>query len=283
MGLALLQQLEKKDDSVTDNGTEGSGESVATAIESQEEVGTDSIAPPISEGLPESEAGVLGYLYLVIDDVGNNLDYLERFLASPLPLTFAVMPQRHFTIESAERIEAAGKELIVHQPMEPFGDENPGAGAVLTDMSREEVREVLAKNLSEIPWSKGMNNHMGSKATSDTAIMNYVLEYLKEQDMFFLDSVTAETTVAESVALELGLSYVKRNAVFLDNSRVWDEMHQAVLDGAEVAAREGGAIMIGHVNNPELLDVLEKISPELEERGFSFQYLSEFESLKDTS
>lgn len=207
---------------------------------------------------------------IIIDDVGNSLDELKPYLELPMPITFAVMPQREYSRESVEQIQAAGQFYIMHQPMQPVGDQDPGAGAILVGMDREEVRETMERNLASLGGAPGINNHMGSKVTADPETMEYVLGYLKEQGMFFLDSLTIGNSVGAEVAEALQLPYAVRNSMFLDNNRERDYVERALRSGFDIAANTGRAVMIGHVWDETLANLLLELYPEFDQAGFTF-------------
>ena len=232
--------------------------------------------PSVEEALPEMAVEIkpAGKLYIVIDDVGNSISELEGFLQIKVPVTFAVIPGLAFSKESAELIESAGFDIILHQPMEPVGNLNPGEGAITTDMDREEVFRVLEDNLEAFPSVKGINNHMGSRVTADRRTMTSVMSFLNEKDMFFLDSVTTNESVAEEVAEALGVPFAKRNSVFLDNEHDKPLVEKALKKGTEVASLKGSAIMIGHVKTRTLVEIINEMSTELVEKGYTFHGLS---------
>ena len=209
-------------------------------------------------------------IYIVIDDVGNSIEELKPFLSLPLPITFAVMPQRRYTRDTVELIRQAKKYYIMHQPMEPVGDADPGVGAIYTGMSKEEVYATLDANLATLGGAPGINNHMGSKATADAETMRVLMEYLKKLDMFFLDSLTTGDSVAENIAAEISLPYMKRNSMFLDNEREREYIERALRSGFSLAETSGRAVMIGHVWDEHLADLLLELYPEFVEKGFSF-------------
>ena len=229
------------------------------------------VAPP--KKAPEEAREVLVF---VIDDVGNNLDQLERFLEFPGPITFAVMPQRPHTAESIRRIRAAGKAAIIHQPMEPMGETNPGKGALYVSMTQEDIWKVLDENLQSTGPVIGMNNHMGSRVTGDSSAMKAVLTYLKRRDMVFLDSATTAAMVGAPLALELGTTYIKRNSMFLDNESDKQSIFNAIQEGKKVAKKSGHAVMIGHVMTDELAELLFELYPSFIEDGFTLEDLSGF-------
>ncbi|MBP7094979.1 MAG: divergent polysaccharide deacetylase family protein [Spirochaetia bacterium] len=212
-------------------------------------------------------------LVIVIDDVGHNLHQLEPFLRLPFPVTFSVLPNLPYTAEAARLIRAAGKELMLHQPMEALGDLDEGPGAVYRYMEGPEVAATLLANLAQVPGAVAINNHMGSAATGDGELMRAVAETASGAGVWFLDSLTNGDSVVQSVSLELGIPHLERD-VFLDNKPDRASMVEAVEDGARRAARDGRAVMIGHVWSAELADTLMQLYPELVERGFSLSTIS---------
>ncbi len=227
---------------------------------------------------PEEPRG--GDLYLVIDDVGNSMEQLERFLDFPFALTFAVMPRRRYTREAVERIRAAGQVVILHQPMEPVGSSDPGVGALYAGMSREEVDAILDENLAGLESIRGINNHMGSKVTADAETMSYVMDYLSNRGMFFLDSVTTNSSVAGMVAEVYEVAFAERTGPFLDNEAEYDVVRSAFAEGLDRARRESSAVLIGHVHSDTLVEVLRREYSRSIEQGFSFRPLSEYPALQ---
>jgi len=204
---------------------------------------------------------------VVIDDVGNNLSDLEPFLQIPGPLTFAVLPALPHSAEAARRAHAAGKEVIVHMPMEPIGDENPGPGAVLVAQSDSEIRERLERALQDVPQARGMNNHMGSRVVADRRVMAAVMDTLRAHGLFFLDSRTTADTVARELAAERELPFLERS-VFLDNVPEAGEVEARLREGLAIALDRGYAILIGHAQSAATREVLARLLPSLEAGGF---------------
>ena len=236
--------------------------------------------PSVPPSRPDPEPAVqkpadAGSLVFVIDDVGNNLQQLEYFLKIPFPVTFAIMPDRKFSEESAERILKAGHEYIIHQPMEAVHGQDPGASAIYTGMSREQIFEVLEHNFNQLPGAYGMNNHMGSKATSDSEVMDAVMEYLAVKGKAFIDSFTISTSVAEEAALRHNVRYLRRNSMFLDNEKDHESIQAAINQGVKKARTAGHAVMIGHIMTGELADTMMELYPNFIEDGFSLKEISE--------
>lgn len=216
-----------------------------------------------------------GTLIFVFDDAGNNLKQLAPFLKLPFPCTIAVLPGLQYSKETANRIRAAGKDVILHQPMQALNlSVNPGPGAIVKGMSAEAIKTLLLKNLAEVGPVVGMNNHEGSLITADRTSMETVLDVVREQRIFFLDSRTNADTVAPILAREKNMTIWER-AVFLDNSQDQASIIEAVQSGMKIAENKGAAIMIGHIWSNDLANILNEMYPELVSQGFSLSTIAE--------
>ena len=231
---------------------------------------------PLSTGLPPErphpeERGILA---LVIDDAGYNLDELQAFLDLPMPLTVAVLPNLPHSTEAARRVLAAGKDLILHCPMEPVGGANPGPGAIYTGQSPEKIVQLLDAAFASVPGALGMNNHMGSKATADEAVMTVVLGYLKSRGKLFMDSRTTADTAGPRVAQALGMPILQRD-VFIDNETGEGAITDSLDKGITEAGTRGTAVAIGHVQNRGVVDILRAAETALAAQGVRMARLSE--------
>lgn len=211
---------------------------------------------------PEVEARIA----VVVDDVGYNLEGLKAFLAIPFPIAFAVLPNLPHSAEAARLIEAAGRELLLHMPMEALNGENPGPGAILTSQDDRQIESILEASFAELPAAVGMNNHMGSKATADQRVMDVVMRYLAARRLFFLDSRTTADTLAPTLAERYGVRLLSRD-VFVDNQTDAAYIVKAVRKGVDLARSRGRAVLIGHVQDAELARELTRLLPGLERQG----------------
>jgi polysaccharide deacetylase 2 family uncharacterized protein YibQ len=215
-----------------------------------------------------------GRLYLVLDDAGNQLEPLEEFLSIPIPFALAILPQRAYSVESSFLADAAGKQVILHLPMEAAGAADPGVGAIRGDLSEEQIRQLIEANLDSVPLAIGINNHMGSRATADPRVMNLVLGEAKRRNLYFLDSRTTSRSVAATVAQELGVPFAERD-VFLDNERERDSILGSLSRALELAYSQHDVILIGHVTVPLLAEILREVQPVLDSYGFEFGTLTD--------
>lgn len=213
--------------------------------------------PPKEAKAPEP---ALPRLAIIIDDLGYaEPELVTRLVAQPVPFTVAVLPYQEHTKASAEIAHRAGKEVILHLPMEGREDKNPGPDALLDSLGEAELRARTRKALAEVPFIAGANNHMGSKLTADRARMRTVLEEFKGRKLYFVDSRTTKETVAYDVAKALGLPSASRK-VFLDDSKDFEEIRKQWERAVALAKKDGEAIAIGHIY-PETVAALEKLIP----------------------
>ncbi|MDA3949596.1 MAG: divergent polysaccharide deacetylase family protein [Spirochaeta sp.] len=213
-------------------------------------------------------------LYLILDDGGHTLDDLRAFSAFDGVFTVAVLPKLPYSRETARMTVALGHDLIVHQPMEAIGGSDPGPGAVFTAFEDHRIRRIVRTNLRDFPDAIGINNHMGSKATSNARVMSAVVEVVANRALFFLDSRTTHTSVGAATAENAGLPPLKRD-VFLDNVRSEEAISKQLDLALEIAATQDFAVMIGHVTSPELARVLIDRYDAIVAAGYTFHPLSD--------
>ena len=196
-------------------------------------------------------------LAVVIDDLGHNPKAAERLLGIEAALTFSILPDGPHAAELARQAREAGREVLLHLPMQPLGDEDPGPDAIQPGVSRLENEARLARHLAAFDGFVGVNNHMGSAATADLAAMETVMRVLSREGYLFLDSRTAPRSIALAMALGFDMPAAGRSR-FLDHLSPGRAAVLANLEAAEADAIEKGvAIAIGHPG-AATLDALEE-------------------------
>lgn len=203
---------------------------------------------------------------IVVDDLGP-ARAAAATVALPAPLTLAILPYADNAPALAREARAHGHEVIVHLPMQPFDPgKYPGPRALRPGQSPEARLADLAWHLGRFDGYVGVNNHMGSRATSDLATMRQVLGEIARRGLYFLDSVTAESSVAASTARSLGMPHAVRD-VFLDHRIDAAETRRRLAQLEAIARRRGYAIAIGHPH-PSTLRVLQSWLASAPGRGF---------------
>ncbi|MDI6785275.1 MAG: divergent polysaccharide deacetylase family protein [bacterium] len=197
---------------------------------------------------------------IIIDDVGNNLN--SDLFKLNKNITLSILPFLPRSHECAQLGHEKRFELMLHLPMEFHGysssRKNLGKGAILVDISLEEVSKRTEYALKSLPYIKGVNNHMGSKATENEKIMNAVLKKIKDYNLYFIDSLTSNYSVASKVAHKCNVPCATRN-IFIDNSREMESIKKQINELIRIAKLKGSAIGIGHVQSKNTLLALKSI------------------------
>ncbi|MFH1903132.1 MAG: divergent polysaccharide deacetylase family protein [Candidatus Omnitrophota bacterium] len=216
--------------------------------------------PPISR--PDKPQAAI-----ILDDFGYDLSSMERLRELYLPVTVSVLPNLGASRQTADLARAAGYEVILHLPMSPRKSVRLEKKTISPEMSADEIRQQIEKDLSSVGPVSGVNNHMGSLATADPVLMKEVLSNLKGRNLFFVDSVTSPNSVAFKTARELGIDAARRD-VFLDNESNPEYIKGQIRELIQKALKNGRAIGIGH-DRPETFAAIKEMLPEFEKAGVS--------------
>lgn len=239
----------------------------ASAGSSAERPGAETSGASARTGSAASRQAT-GKLAIIIDDAGYSMQELEPFLDLPGAISIAVLPGLEHSVEAARRVRAAGKALLLHLPMEPEGESNPGPGPITVGMSAAAIRSAVVQALDELGTVGGVNNHMGSRATADAVTMRAVLGAIEGRGLAFVDSVTTPASVVQREAAGRGIPVASRD-VFLDNEAEGEAMRRQLEEAVRLARSRGEAIAIGHVQSPGLAALLRAELPKLARAGIS--------------
>lgn len=211
---------------------------------------------------------------IIIDDMGNLEQRDKRALRLPGAVTFAFLPHTPHARELAELAHRLNKEIMLHLPMESMEPNKLGPGALTLNMTAREFTRQLQLNLDAIPHVAGINNHMGSMLTQHPGHMQWLMtELSKHKDLYFVDSYTTKTSIAQQLANENWIPNMRRD-VFLDHDRDPKVIRFHLQRLIKKAQRNGTALAIGHPF-PETMDVLEKELPKLQKQGISLLPVSQ--------
>lgn len=210
---------------------------------------------------------------LIIDDLGNDEHMAEQALQLPGRIAYAILPGTPFDQVIALRAADEGKQVMLHVPMQAEHDRTLGPNALTSDMSEADFKAVLQDALATVPHVAGLNNHMGSLLTQNPVAMRWVMQVLKQQQLFFVDSRTSVNTVAESIAKQSGVRAMRRD-VFLDNSREPQDIARQYRRLLRLARRQGWATGIAHPY-PETIAFLQQNLPQLAEHNVRLVFASE--------
>ena len=199
---------------------------------------------------------------IIIDDIGYRLQDDLQSLTLPGPVAYAILPHAPHTEKMSQLASRKNKEILLHQPMQAMEkNEYLGPGALTLNMSHKEFLQTLNININAVQNLIGINNHMGSLLTRHPGHMQWLMETMKANGQFYVDSLTSDDSVASRLARENNIPYLTRD-VFLDNKLDAKYIRGQFMELIKVAKRKGSALGIGHphpVTTAVLLNVLKDV------------------------
>ncbi|MCT8988325.1 divergent polysaccharide deacetylase family protein [Shewanella phaeophyticola] len=203
-------------------------------------------------------------LAIIIDDIGYRLTD-EAALTLPANITLSVLPHTPLGQKLANDGHEKGHEIMLHLPMQALNGKALGHGGLTNDMSETQIKQQLQAAFKSIPFAKGANNHMGSLLTQMDDPMLWVMQSLKQQQLFFVDSVTTKYTKASDTANQLGVPLLRRH-VFLDNDVSQRGLEKQFNQIIERTKQQGKLVAIAHPY-PETIQFLRANLTRLEANG----------------
>lgn len=194
-------------------------------------------------------------LTLIFDDFGYlsiRNSAVSGFLKLDEHFTVSIIPGLRYSTQIAEEFHRAGREIIIHMPMESESKAKQENMTLLTAMTGGEIRSLLVQAMNDIPYAKGMSNHQGSRFTGDTCAVMKLAEVISGGKLYFVDNLTAPNSKAYSLCKTEGIPALKRD-VFLDcdlrtDETISDRFRQLV----SIANIRGYAVGIGHCRTETL-------------------------------
>jgi hypothetical protein len=210
-----------------------------------------------------SPSKALPSVALIIDDMGYDKKIAQKFAQLDVALTFSILPHSPFQQRIARLARSKGLEIMIHMPMEPveYPQVNPGPGTLLASMSPDELIDQLDQNLNTLPGAKGVNNHMGSRLTSESTQMYQIFSILKKRGLYFIDSRTTAESLCEPSARLFRIPFAQRD-VFIDHRLKPDFIRNQIKELIRIAQKNGEAVGIMHPHSITL-KVLREMMPEL--------------------
>lgn len=186
-----------------------------------------------------------GTLAIVIDDVGYHSKEDTMVFAMPTSISVAIIPSAPYAKQRNEQAKQQGRDILIHLPMQPKSHIPIEKGGLTLGMSQEEVDHCVQNAKRQVSYAIGMNNHMGSAATSDQSLMDKLMVALQANHLFFLDSRTIGSSVAAKTAKKFAIPVLERH-IFLDDSDDLSNVQHQFQQAIQYARKYGNAIVIGH-------------------------------------
>ncbi len=205
-------------------------------------------------------------LAIIIDDLGSDRAAAEAIFALGYPLTISVLPNHEHSLDIAEEAHRRGFQIMLHLPMQSVANETPEAQELHAGMPAPEVAALVDHFLQNVPDAAGVNNHQGSQATADSALMDELMPVLRDRHLFYVDSRTTAATVAFDTAQDFGVRSAFRNVPFLDDVAEVAAVRKQLEWALRGAREKGEAVAIGHPH-PATLQALREVLPQAQAQG----------------
>lgn len=212
----------------------------------------------------------------IFDDWGYNTHDCHYLKEIKAPLAVSILPDLRHSTDIMKCAAIHNKDIMLHLPMEAYhnNDPYPDGYLITTKMSVTQVEKRLDEIFKKMPLIMGVNNHMGSKATEDEALMTIVFKKIHRKGLFFVDSMTApHHSVGGELAEQMRIPFAKRD-IFLDNINTREAIEKQIAVLARIARRQGYAIAIGH-DRQLTLQIMEEEIPILQKQGFEIVHVKD--------
>ncbi|MFT6556679.1 divergent polysaccharide deacetylase family protein [Sneathiella sp.] len=186
----------------------------------------------------------------------------------PGSVTLSFNPHGRDLQSWVEQARAAGHEVLLQLPMEPFGypKNDPGEHSLLTSLTDRENLKRLEWMLGRFTGYSGVTNQMGSRFTASPDDIAPILSVIKERGLLFLDGRTSAKSIAGPTAAKLNIPVAINNR-FLDHKADRATIDARLADLERIARFTGTAVGIGYPY-PVTLDRINRWAQTLARKGY---------------
>ncbi len=211
---------------------------------------------------------------VILDDGGYGGQDTERALSLDPKVTLSILPNTPAARSTAERAVQKGFEVMLHMPMETAVRGIRAVGGQLdTGMTRDTIHRLTLEALAQVPGAKGVNYHTGGKFIQDRKRTQWFMEVVRDQRLYFVDSMTNARSAGHAAAAALGVRNADRD-VFLDNQNAPEYIRRQFAQLEDRAKERGAAVGIGHFRR-STISVLHELLPKLRAHGIELVHVSE--------
>ncbi|EET80795.1 divergent polysaccharide deacetylase [Campylobacter showae] len=208
------------------------------------------------------KAGYKPRLVIIIDDVAykHQADAIKAVNLKLTPSFFPATSAHPETPVLARRFSF----YMIHLPMQALGGfKGAEIGTLTVDDDYEKIAKKLQSIKRDFPNLKYINNHTGSRFTSDAAAMDRMMRAVRDENLIFVDSKTTSPTKVYGAAKKYSMPYIARD-VFLDHDGSKAAVRKQLKYAVKLAKNRSYAIAIGHPHK-NTLEVLQESAKLLQE------------------
>ncbi len=205
---------------------------------------------------------------LIVSGLGVSAGATADAIAKlPGAVTRGFVPYGGDVAALAGRARAAGHEILLQVPMEPFDypDNDPGPQTLLTSLAPQQNMDRLYWLMSRFQGYVGITNTMGARFTAAETSFVPILRETAKRGLIFVDDGANPRSVAGRIAAANNLPFAQAD-VILDSVPTPTEIDRA-LGRLEMAARER-SVAVGIASAlPVSIDHIAKWAKAAESRG----------------
>jgi polysaccharide deacetylase 2 family uncharacterized protein YibQ len=167
-----------------------------------------------------------------------------------------------------DRARAAGHEVLIEAPMEPFDypNDDPGPHTLLADGPAPENERRLAWILSRTTGYFGVSNYLGARFSTSAPALTQVLESLERRGVAFLHDGNGRRSLIDSVGRSTGALYAIADRI-VDEDPSPSSIDDRLLALEALAIQNGAALGTGFAF-PATVEQIEAWSEGLDLRGY---------------
>jgi len=231
-----LEEIDKKEDKKIE-------ETVVTSPQiidklKPKEIPKDTIKPQIIKKISNKPK-----LAIIIDDMTTKRQ-INSVLNIGYIVNMAFLPPTKGHKNSA-KIATALDTYMIHLPLQASSSKYEEENTLYIHHSIEKIDKRIKNLKSLYPKAIFINNHTGSKFTSNQVAMDKLFQVLKKYNYTFIDSRTTAKSVAKISSKKYDVKMFSRN-IFLDNKKDKSYIQNQLKKAIKSAKRNGMAIAIGH-------------------------------------
>jgi polysaccharide deacetylase 2 family uncharacterized protein YibQ len=194
--------------------------------------------------------------------------------SAPPEATLAFVPFAADLQNLIDRARAAGHEVLLEVPMEPFDypASDPGPSVLLVAGSAKDNVQRLNRVLARATGYVGISNLLGARYLGEMAAIGPTLDEAGKRGLLFFDSGTASNSLALTAARHAGMP-IATGMVRVEDGAAPDAIAEYLAMLESVARQAGSAVGTAEAS-PPLLEQLAAWAEGLAGRGFAFAPVS---------
>jgi len=182
-------------------------------------------------------------LVIIIDDVAFS-NQVRAIKSLPFKITPSFFPPTK-THPNTPIYARYFNDYMIHVPMEAISWNKPELNTLKTTSTYVDIYQRISELKADFPNALFINNHTGSKFTSDTSSMYNLFRVLRLQNLGFVDSKTTPNSKSKLAESKYPIPLYCRD-IFLDNEENISYIHNQLKKAVRIAQKRGYAIAIGH-------------------------------------